>query len=106
MEYKVLSKAKTSASAATAKRRAERPNRSISEHHEQIAAWKGIAEIIYQAQKDKGALGKTQKEYGLMRYYFNKFPPVVIYRHKKRKAPGTAFGGGGMGRQCSETLSH
>ena len=69
-------KAKASASAARAKRRAERPNRSISEHREQIAALKGIAEIIYQAQKDKGAIRNKQKGYGLVRYYFNMYKNV------------------------------
>ena len=65
--------AKASASAARAKRRTERPNRSISEHCRQIAALKGIAEIIYEAQKDKGALGNAQKGHGLVRYYFDKY---------------------------------
>ncbi len=69
----MMRKAKASASAARAKRRAERPNRSISEHCEQIAALKVIAEIIYQVKKDKGALGNAQKGYGLVRYYFNKY---------------------------------
>ena len=63
-----ITKAKASASGARAKKSAERPGTSVSEHWEHIVALKGIIEIIYQAQKDKVAVRNAQRGYGLVRY--------------------------------------
>ena len=68
-----MTKAKSSATAARAKRRVRKEAISLSEHRERIAALKGVAEIIYEAQKDKGAVGNARRGYGLVRKYYNKY---------------------------------
>ena len=68
-----MTKAKASTTAARAKRRVQKEAVSLSEHRERIAALKGVAEIIYETQKDKGAVGNTRRGYGLVRKYYNKY---------------------------------
>ena len=68
-----MTKAKSSATAARAKRRVQKEAVSLSEHRGRIAALKGVAKIIHEAQKDKGAVGNTRRGYGLVRKYYNKY---------------------------------
>ena len=68
-----MTKVKSSATAATAKRRVQKEAVSLSEHREQITALKGVAEIIYEAQKDKSSIGNTRRGSGLVRKYYKKY---------------------------------